>query len=151
MKPACSESILIPSRSGRLGIHNGAGPVNVKARRTMDYRIGDGPGYRILPNGQIQMLGSPDGQTPWTRLYVGDTLQVLSNFSTGATTAYTIAAILDGSAAGGAGAGLNLDFPQHTVRMRSGDVFTVLALANRAVMNNAGPQRTAYDVSSRFN
>jgi len=117
----------------------------------MDYRIGNGPGYRFLPNGQIQMLGSPDGQTPWTRLAVGDTLQVCTNFSTGATTAYTIAAILDGSAAAGAGAGLNLDFPQHTVRMTSGAVFTVLALANRAISSNAGPVRTAHDVSSRFN
>ena len=107
-------------------------------------------GYELLPNGQVQMLGGPDGMTPWTRLDIGDVLQIVTNFSTGATTSYTIAAILDGSAAAGSGAGKYLDFP-HTVRMTSGDVFTVLALANSLSQSNAGPQRTAYDVSSRFN
>ncbi len=107
-------------------------------------------GYEILPNGQVQMLGGPDGMTPWTRLAPGDVLQIVTNFSTGAMTGYTIAAIMDGSAPAGAGAGKYLDFP-YTVRMTSGDVFTVLALANSVSQSNAGPQRTAYDVSSRFN
>jgi len=112
-----------------------------------DYSI-DGPGYRILPNGQVQMLGGCDGVTPWTRLRVGDILTIATSLTS--STAYTIAAINDLSPASGAGAGLYLQYPQHTVRMTSGDVFTILAIANLAVGSNAGPQRTSYDVSSSF-
>ncbi len=50
-------------------------------------------GYELLPNGQVQMLGGPDGMTPWTRLSIGDVLQIVTNFSTGAMTGYKIAAI----------------------------------------------------------